>query len=221
MTLKKHPRFDLEKKRIRFFQIGLIVTLAFVWMALEWKSYEGNDFDFGVLKGDPIDEEIIPITQREVKPPPPPPPEIFKIVKDDEEIKKAFEVVDNDLTQKTPIKKIDEPEIDDSLDNIAFLVVEEMPTFGNGDKDLINYLAKNIKYPEMAKNAGIQGTVNLSFIVNKKGKITNVKVLRGIGGGCDEEAMRIVKNMPRWNPGKQRGKPVKVSFSLPVRFKLY
>lgn len=104
--------------------------------------------------------------------------------------------------------------------NEVFLVVEDMPTFPGGEKALMNYLSKNIHYPEKAKEAGIHGRVFVNFIVEPDGSIDHVKILRGIGGGCDLEAFNVVKNMPKWNPGKQKGKPVRVSFNLPIRFSL-
>ena len=101
-----------------------------------------------------------------------------------------------------------------------FTIVEEMPSFPGGEAELFKYLGKNIKYPEMANSAGISGVVYVTFVVDKDGKIKDVKVLRGIGGGCDEEAVRVVKNMPAWKPGKQRGKSVTVQYNLPIRFTL-
>lgn len=98
--------------------------------------------------------------------------------------------------------------------------VEQMPQFGSGDKELMEYLAKNIKYPAIARENGIQGTVVVQFVVDKDGSITQPQVVRGIGGGCDEEALRVVKGMPKWQPGKQQGREVKVKFTLPIRFRL-
>ncbi|MFN3940550.1 MAG: energy transducer TonB, partial [Chitinophagales bacterium] len=98
--------------------------------------------------------------------------------------------------------------------------VEEMPTFPGGDKALYEYLAKNIKYPAVAKDNGIEGKVYIKFVVNEDGSVSQVSLARGIGGGCDEEAMRVVSGMPKWTPGKQRGKNVKVWYTLPVYFKL-
>ena len=98
--------------------------------------------------------------------------------------------------------------------------MEEMPAYPGGDAKLMEYVAKNIKYPQIARETGIQGRVFVGFVVEPDGSVSNVKVLRGIGGGCDEEAMRVVKSMPKWKPGKQRGKAVRVSYMLPVNFKL-
>lgn len=99
-----------------------------------------------------------------------------------------------------------------------FLVVEQMPDFPGGESELYKYLQQNIKYPPMARESGITGTVYVRFIVDKRGNISNVTLLRGIGGGCDEEAIRVVSGMPAWNPGKQNGMAVPVYFTLPVKF---
>lgn len=98
--------------------------------------------------------------------------------------------------------------------------VEQMPQFGSGDKELMEYLANNIKYPAIARENGIQGTVVVQFVVDKDGAITQPTVVRGIGGGCDEEALRVVQGMPNWSPGRQQGRAVKVKFTLPIRFRL-
>jgi len=217
MEPKKTPEADLEKKKGLYLQIGLITSLAIVWIALEWRSYESNAFGLGDLMMEDIEEEIIPITEREIKPPPPPVEELI-IVEDEEEIEEELEVEDMDVDEDTEIEIIEEvEEIDEDQ---IFTIVEKMPRFGNGEADLLNYLAKNIKYPQMAKESGISGIVYVTFVVNKKGKVADVKILRGIGGGCDREAVRVVKSMPDWSPGKQRGKSVSVQYNLPVRFVL-
>lgn len=102
----------------------------------------------------------------------------------------------------------------------AFVIVEEMPTYPGGQEAMMKYLGAKIKYPKEAQGKGIQGIVYVTFVVETDGRIEGVKVLRGIGGGCDEEAVRVVQNMPKWNPGKQRGKEVRVQYNLPIRFKL-
>jgi len=101
-----------------------------------------------------------------------------------------------------------------------FTIVEEMPSFPGGEAELFKYLGKTVKYPPMAQDAGITGVVYMTFVVDEQGKVRDPKVLRGIGGGCDEEAIRVVKAMPAWEPGKQRGKPVRVQYNLPIRFTL-
>jgi protein TonB len=109
---------------------------------------------------------------------------------------------------------------EDHNDKNIYTVVEEMPAFPGGDRGLVAYLAENIKYPPVAIEAGVTGTVFITFVIGKDGKVENVKVLRGIGGGCDDEAVRVVSNMPAWLPGKQRGQPVMVQFNLPIKFSL-
>lgn len=101
-----------------------------------------------------------------------------------------------------------------------FTVVEQMPEFPGGDEDRVKYLHDNVKYPQTAREVGISGTVYVTFVVNRSGKISDVRILRGIGGGCDEEAVRVVKNMPSWKPGKQNGEAVPVQYNLPIKFTL-
>ena len=190
-----------------------------VWASFEWRTYEVNSFDLGALMVDDIEEEIIPITEREIKPPPPPPPvEELIVVDDKEELKKELEVKNIEVDEGSKIEIPDEPE--NLPDDITYVRVQKMPQFGNGDADLLNYLAKNIKYPRRALELGISGIVYLKFVVDKKGNVRDVQLLRGIGGGCDEEAVRKVKAMPNWKPGKQMGKPVNVYYNLPVKFTL-
>lgn len=221
MEPKKSPEADLEKKKGLFLQIGLVVSLAVTLVAFEWKSYDKVEYDLGQLKVEDVPEEIIPITKQEEKPPPPPPPpaQIINVVKDDVKIENEAEIQETEVTQETvvevqPVKEevIDEPEI--------FLIVEEMPSFPGGEGQLVKYLSDNIKYPAIARENNITGTVFVTFVVGPDGSVKDVKVLRGIGGGCDEEAKRVVMAMPKWKAGKQRGKSVSVQYNLPIRFTL-
>ncbi|MBK7971536.1 MAG: TonB family protein [Bacteroidetes bacterium] len=221
MEPKKSPEADLEKKKGLFLQIGLVVSLAVTLVAFEWKSYDKVEYDLGQLKVEDVPEEIIPITKQEEKPPPPPPPpaQIINVVKDDVKIENEAEIQETEVTQETvvevqPIKEevIDEPEI--------FLIVEEMPSFPGGEGQLVKYLSENIKYPAIARENNITGTVFVTFVVGPDGSVKDVKVLRGIGGGCDEEAKRVVMAMPKWKAGKQRGESVSVQYNLPIRFTL-
>jgi protein TonB len=145
----------------------------------------------------------------------------IKIVEDDVEVEDELDI-DVEADDQTEVEEYvppveDEEEVEEAE---IFTVVESMPTFPGGMGALMKYLAENIKYPPLAKESGIQGRVFINFVVEPDGRISNVKVLRGIGGGCDEEAVRVVKSMPKWSPGKQRGKPVRVSYNLPVKFTL-
>ena len=224
MEAKKSPKADLESKKIIFTQIGLIIALAAILLAFEWKSYDKTIEGFGERVVEDIPEEIIPITEQKVKPPPPPPPKKvvqINIVEDDVEVEDDL-LIDVEADETTEVEEYIPIEVEEEVVEEApiFTVVESMPEFPGGMAELYTYLGNNIKYPVMAKESGIQGKVYVTFVVERDGSITDVRVLRGIGGGCDEEAIRVVQSMPKWNPGKQRGKPVRVQYNLPVRFTL-
>jgi periplasmic protein TonB len=226
MELKKSIKADLENKKFIFTQIGLIIAMALMLVAFEWKTYEKTVTELGARQVDNAAEEIIPITEQKVKPPPvAPPKQIVKInvvddqIEVDDNIDINVEADDNTEVQEyvAPVQQAEE----ESAEEVQiFMVVESMPAFPGGETALYKYLAENIKYPQMAKESGIQGRVFVTFVVERDGSVTDVRVLRGIGGGCDEEAIRVVQNMPRWTPGKQRGKSVRVQYNLPVKFTL-
>jgi len=216
MEPKKNPGVSLEKKKGLFFQIGLVAALLIVLVAFEWKSYEKVEYNLGQLNLDDMEEEIIPITKQEVKPPPPPPPppEVIEIVEDDVEIEDEIEIEDTESDEDVEI------EIEEEDDEEFFMVVENMPEFPGGDLGLMKYIQKNVKYPAIAKEYNITGKVYISFIVDKKGSVTNVKIVRGVDKNLDAEAMRVVKSLPKYKPGKQRGKSVRVMFTIPINFTL-
>ncbi len=216
MEPKKNPEISLEKKKGLFFQIGLVITLVIVLGAFEWKSYEKVEYNLGQLNLDDMEEEIIPITQQEEKPPPPPPPppEGSESIEDDEEIENEAEVEDTESDEDVEI------EIEEEDDEEFFMVVENMPEFPGGDLGLMKYIQKNVKYPAIAKEYNITGKVYVSFIVDRSGSVTNVKIVRGVDKNLDAEAMRVVKSLPKYKPGKQRGKPVRVMFTIPINFTL-
>ena len=224
MEPKKTPKADLENKKTLFFEVGLIIALLVVFAAFEYKSFDKQTIDLNTKVADNIMEEIIPITEQKVKPPPPPPPKQvtqIKIVEDDVEVDEEIDI-DVDVDEDTEVDEYIPPEEEDEdiVETEIFTVVESMPEFPGGMGELMKFLAVNIKYPPLAKESGIQGRVFINFVVEPNGSISNVKVLRGIGGGCDEEAVRVVESMPNWKPGKQRGKSVRVSYNLPVKFTL-
>lgn len=228
METKKTKRADLEGKRIIFLEIGLILSLAFVLMSLQWRTSEKKIKVTGTYQRDAGIEEIIPITEHQKALPPPPvkQPISIKIVRNDAKVDDNI-IIDVEANEQTavqeyvPVKENIYVEEEIIEEETIFYIVESPPCFPGGPAALYQYLSENISYPLMAKEADIQGTVYLSFIVGKTGEITDVKVLRGIGGGCDEEAIRVVQSMPRWEPGKQRGVPVIVRFNLPVKFILH
>jgi protein TonB len=221
---KKSPKADLERRKLLFLEIGMVIALAVTLLAFNWKSYEKQELTLVTRTVDNAEEEMVQITQQEKPPPPPKPPQqttVIEIVEDDVEIEDDIEI-DVEADQETEVQDyvpVEEPEEEEEETQI-FQVVETMPTFPGGDAARIKYLQNNLKYPTMARESGIQGKVFVTFVVEKDGSITDVKVLRGIGGGCDEEAVRVIKNMPKWKPGKQRGKPVRVQFNMPIVFKL-
>jgi len=225
MELKKSPKADLESKRVIFTEIGLIVGLALMLVAFEWKSYEKTVLDVGTRQVENVAEDIIPITEQKIKPPPPPPAQQvvkINIVEDDVEVDDNIDI-DVEADQNTEVQEYVAPvrdEEESAEEAQIFMVVESMPEYPGGEPALYKFLAENIKYPQMAKESGIQGRVFVTFVVERNGAVTDVRVLRGIGGGCDEEAIRVVKNMPQWTPGKQRGKSVRVQYNLPVKFTL-
>ncbi len=221
MDLKKNPEVNVEKKKHLLFQVGLVTALAVILIAFEWKTFNRSVSSLGQLQVELEEEELIPITQQEPPPPPPPPPQttIIEIVEDDVELEEELEIMETEIDEDTEIEIVEiaeevyeEPEI--------FTIVEQMPSFPGGEAKLFQYLGENMKYPAMARDAGITGVVYVTFVVKEDGKIDGVRILRGVGGGCDEEAIRVVKSMPRWTPGKQRGKSVRVQYNLPIRFVL-
>lgn len=216
MQPKKNSEVNLERKRGLFLQIGLVIALLIVLAAFEYKRYEKSAYNLGQLNLDDLEEDIIPITKQEVKPPPPPPPppEVIEIVEDEVEIENEAEIEDTESDEDEEIEIIEED------DEEIFMVVENMPEFPGGDLGLMKYIQKNVKYPPIAKEYNITGKVYISFVVDKSGSVTNVKVVRGVDKNLDAEAVRVIKSLPKYKPGKQRGKAVRVMFTVPINFTL-
>ena len=227
MELKKNPKADLENRRGLYLEIGLVVILVAALVAFNVKSYDKEEKEQIERVATDEQEEIIIQTQQEELPPPPPPeqPEVtteFEVVEDEAEIKNEL-VVNAEVTDDTkniaitPVKIEEEEEEEDVQ---IFTVVENDPEFPGGMEALYKYLRDNIKYPQLARDNNITGKVYVTFVVERDGSIANPRVLKDIGGGCGAEAIRVVKSMPKWTPGKQRGKAVRVQFNLPVSFNL-
>ena len=222
MEPKKNSNVDLEKKRGLFIQIGLAVSLLIVLGAFEYRSYEKGASSLGDFNLEADWEEEIENTFREEKPPPPPPPppDEIVIVEDEEEIENEIEIEDTESDEDLEIEE--EEEVTDEV----FVIVEDMPRFqGCADDqctqmEIMKYIAKNTKYPPIAKENNITGRVFVSFVVDKTGKVTQVKVLRGADKYLDAEAVRVVQSMPKFKPGKQKGKTVRVQYNVPINFKL-
>ncbi len=223
MKNRKTKKANLENKRVLLSEIGFILTLVFVLSAFSIKDYNKRVLSSVLLDDGGTTVEMIPITVQNKKPLPAPPRQVvnIKIVDDKIDIDESFNLdVTADEDDGVTIYQLPAEPEDDVEEDIPFKAPEKMPEFQGGIAALMHYLATNIKYPPYAKEAGIQGRVFINFVVERDGSISTVKVLRGIGGGCDEEAVRVVKAMPKWKPGLQRGKPVRVSFNLPVKFTL-
>jgi len=219
---KKTEKADLENKKALFFETGLIFSLCLVLFAFEWKSYDSSSsFNQALRNGDEV-EEIVAITS--IAPPQPKIPKqlttIIKVIENTAPDSKdsRFDIEDKpDDIPEVYLPPSEKPEIE-VADNEIFKVVEFAPEFIGGEEARINFLRKNISYPQMARESGIQGTVHLTFVIEKTGEISDVQILRGIGGGCDEEAIRVIKAMPKWKAGIQRDKNVRVQFNLPIKF---
>ena len=228
MEAKKTPKADLEKRRGLYLEIGLVVILALALVAFNIKSYdkEVKEVNTRVAQSE-IDAEVLNTPPEEPPPPPPPEQEIvatdLKVVENDEQPINEVGLInadDNANKAQETFVKVEVKEEVEEVEEEVFLVVEDDPEFPGGLSALSQYLASNIKYPQLAKENNITGKVFVSFVVEKDGSVGQVKILRDIGGGCGAEAVRVVKAMPKWKPGKQRGKPVRTQFNLPVDFSL-
>ena len=205
-----------------FLNIGLVMSLLFVITAFEWRFYvEGSLVDLGRMNDDFEEMLDIPLTEQ----PPPPPPKIqqpkITEVPDEEEIEDEIDVdLDIEITEDETIEEIiiEEP-VEEVVDQI-FNVVEKQPEFPGGQKAFLLYIQKNLLYPEQAKRMGIEGKVFVQFVVDKEGKLSEVKAIKGIGAGCEDEAVRVIRSSPKWNPGKQRGRAVKVRIVVPLTFSI-
>ena len=224
MESKKNSKKDLNRKRTLFLQIGLVMSLTIVFVAFEWKTYEIQENILSGINSIQIDQEIVQVTQQE-QPEPPKAPQvttILEVIDGDEIIQDEINISIEDRPDQAaqtyvPVSIEEAPE---PVAEEIFTFVEEYPEFLGGEKALYEYIKNNVNYSELAIKTNIEGTVYVEFVVEKDGSISDVKVLRGIGGGCDEEAVRVVKSMPKWKPGKQRGQPVRVYYTLPIDFKL-
>ncbi len=226
MEIKKSPKADLESKKSTFILIGLVITLFIVWRVFEYKSYDKQVVDNLQTNVEVIEEEMVEITKQEQPKPQPPAPKPqvtqIEVVDNEEEIEDEIEI-DAEVSQDEVIEEYFAPaeiEEEEIVEAEIFKVVEVMPEFPGGAAKMMEYIQKNMKYPMMARESDIQGRVFVNFVVEPDGSISNVAVLRGIGGGCDEEAVRVVQSMPKWNPGKQRGTAVRCAFTVPIIFKL-
>ena len=224
MTPKKYDKAKLENKRSIFLQTGLIITLGLILAAFEWTSKPNHANDFKLSDYSIIEEEHTQITRpEELKPPPPKPrpKDVINIISNTDEITEEY--LGEDI-EPEPFQEIDfglfieQPE---EVDETPFIVVENMPTFkGKGLLEFRHWVMKNLRYPEIAAENGISGRVIVQFVVGFYGDIEDVVIIRGADPSLDKEAVRVVSSSPKWTPGKQRGKPARVLFTLPINFVL-
>ena len=223
MELKKNPRADLRQYAGLFFEAGLVVALCATLTAFNYSSHERNRMVFGDIESIDFDDVLIPIThQMQVTPPPAPPKvaEVITIIESESELEETFDIDDVEATQETAITIIERPDEEEEAEPEIFAKAEVDPTFPGGTAALYKFISENLKYPVEAQENGLSGKVLLRFVINQKGEVENVEVTRGIDPSLDREAIRVVQSLPKWNPGTQRGRPVKVWFAMPISFKL-
>jgi protein TonB len=230
MQPKKNEKADLSRNSSLYFVIGLSVILLISWKAIEWRTYE-KVYAYEALNVEDEDDEEIPITEQLKTPPPPPPPpppapEVIEVVEDEEEVEET--VIESTETNNDEIIEVEEVEIEEEFEDVdvPFAVIEDVPIFPgcenvakserrNCFQDQMNkHIRKNFRYPEIAQEMGIQGRVYVNFIIAKDGSISNVR-MRGPDKNLEKEAQRIISKLPTMTPGKQRGKPINVKYSIP------
>ena len=225
MQLKKSQKASLEDKKVVYVLIGLVFVLSLCYVALEWTEKEVTKYEVADMEFTFEEEVEIQQTTQETTPPPPPPPvqevEVLNVVEDDVETESIEINTEDDKDVEVVIAAPVEAPVEEEEEEVVFVVVETMPEFPGGQQALFKYLSENVKYPVIAQENGIQGRVICQFVVNKDGSIVDVEVVRSGGdASLDKEAVRVIKSMPKWKPGKQRGKAVRVKYTVPVNFRL-
>ena len=227
MEVKKSPKADLEGKFTTHLLIGAILALAVMFIAFEWSERDKQmAVDTGITEV-VFEEEIIPITEQEQPKQAPPPPEapkveeVLEIMDNDAKVEESTIQASDDTQAAVEVKytpvEVEEEEVEEQQ---IFQVVEEMPEFPGGMAECMKFLGKNIKYPTISQENGVQGRVIVQFVVNRDGSIVDPVVVRGVDPYLDKEALRVIATMPKWKPGKQRGKAVRVKYTVPVMFRL-
>ena len=224
MELKKNPRADLRQYTGLFFEVGLAVALGVVLASFNYANHERNRMVFGDIDNYDIEDVMIPITRSMPVTPPPAPPkvaEVITIIETDSDLEEDFEVDDVEATQETMIAIVERSgEEEEEEEEVPFALAEIRPEFPGGEAALQKYIASHVQYPEVARDNGLQGKVYVQFVINKRGEVENAIIARGIDAVLDKEALRVIQSLPKWKPGVQRGKPVRVSYTVPINFKL-
>ena len=228
MEIKKSPSADLNNKKLLFVEIGFVIALLIVYGAFEYRSKEKKEAVLAAENTEIIEEEIVPITQENT----PPPPEIAKVPV----LSDIIDIVEDDITVEDNILNLEDDanlgvevmdyvsEVEEEVveeESIPFALVEKKPSFMGGDANTFSaWFNQHLQYPEVARENGVSGRVMLQFTVNPNGSVTDVKVLRGVDPALDKEAVRVISSSPKWEPGRQRDRAVKVTYTFPVVFQL-
>jgi protein TonB len=229
MEVKKSPKADLENKKLLFREIGLVAVLGIVLLAFEWSTKDKPEMMDLTQDAVAVEEEIIPITQEQQELPPEMPKipvlsDVIDIVDDDIKVNDDLLVnLEDNANLGVEIMDYHAEVVEEVVEEeaIPFALVEEKPRFQGGDANTFSkWVNSKLVYPEIAKENGVQGRVTLQFTVNTDGSVSNVTVLRGVDPSLDKEAVRIVSSSPKWEPGRQRERPVKVTYTFPVIFQL-
>ena len=226
LNVQKSPKATLEDKKFTFILMGFIVALSVLYIGFEWTAKELVVHE--ITETDHLFEDELDIIQTQETPPPPPPPppaevilEVINVVEDNVEVER-IEIVTEDRPEDVIViqRPVERVVVEEEDAHVIFEVVETAPSFPGGMTALNQFLSRNIVYPIIAQENGIQGRVILQFVVNTDGSIVDIVVVRGVDPSLDREAIRVVQSMPRWTPGEQRGRKVRVRFTLPVNFRL-
>ena len=231
METKKNPDKDLRNKSTLFFQIGLALMLFISWQAIEWKNYDKEDIDIGVVDLDMLDEEDVPITEIQNQPPPPPPPppapEVIEVVEDDSEVEE--EIIESTETTEEEIVEVEEvEEVEEEIADVPFALIQQVPVYPGCEnaKDKKKCMSEKItKHVNKKFDTGLgaelglsgRNRVSVSFKIDKNGDIVNVRA-RGPHPRLEQEAVRVIKALPKMKPGEQRGQKVGVLYGLPINF---
>ncbi|MFD0860988.1 energy transducer TonB [Sungkyunkwania multivorans] len=236
MEPKKNPKANLDRNIGLYFAIGLALITFLAWRGIEWKTYEKSGFEFDQLALDEELDEEVPITQQLQQPPPPPPPpaapEVIDVVEDEEEVEETV-IESTETDSEEVIEDVEDIEVEEEVEDVdvPFAVIEDVPVFPGCEgvakskrrscfqEQMNKHIRKHFRYPEIAQEMGVQGRVYVQFTIDKDGSITNVK-MRGPDKNLEKEAARIIGKLPKMTPGKQRGRAVRVPFSIPITFKL-
>ena len=228
MEAKKSPKADLENKKTLFIQVGLVIALVLCLLAFNWTTGQKNDSVFEGMTEQAIEEEQIPVTE-EIPPEQAPPPEVtvtdlFEIVQDDVVLTDEVSFDDDETTEDKVVEiyaPVSLQAEEEATEEEVFVIVEDMPKFKGGDINKFReWVQKRVRYPEIASENGIQGRVYITFVVETSGLVSSVSVTRSVDALLDEAAKEAVEASPKWEPGMQRGRPVRVRYSIPIIFQI-